>query len=62
MNLYNIQMVSKLTGISIHTLRAWEKRYQAVVPERDSSGRRTYNDSELEKLKILGKSVHLEEA
>ena len=25
MNQYNIQMVSKLTGISIHTLRAWEK-------------------------------------
>ena len=33
MNSYNIQMVSKLTGISIHTLRAWEKRYQAVVPK-----------------------------
>jgi MerR family transcriptional regulator, light-induced transcriptional regulator len=59
MNLYNIQMVSKLTGISIHTLRAWEKRYQAVVPERDSSGRRTYNDGELDKLKMLGKICSL---
>ena len=48
-------MVSKLTGISIHTLRAWEKRYKAVVPDRDGSGRRAYNDDELEKLKLLGK-------
>ncbi|MAW06965.1 MAG: hypothetical protein CME61_01640 [Halobacteriovoraceae bacterium] len=55
MNSYNIQMVSKLTGISIHTLRAWEKRYKAVVPDRDGSGRRAYNDDELEKLKLLGK-------
>ena len=59
MNSYNIQMVSKLTGISIHTLRAWEKRYQAVVPLRDDSGRRAYNDKELEKLKLLGKICSL---
>mgnify|MGYP001072987184 CR=1 FL=1 len=59
MNSYNIQRVSKLTGISIHTLRAWEKRYKAVVPERDSSGRRAYNDQELEKLKMLGKVCSL---
>ena len=59
MNTYNIQMVSKLTGISIHTLRAWEKRYQAVVPLRDDSGRRAYNDKELEKLKLLGKICSL---
>ncbi len=52
-------MVSKLTGISIHTLRAWEKRYQAVVPMRDDSGRRAYNDKELEKLKLLGKICSL---
>ena len=57
MNSYNIQMVSKLTGISIHT-RA-EKRYQAVVPLRDDSGRRAYNDIELEKLKLLGKICSL---
>ena len=59
MNSYNIQMVSKLTGISIHTLRAWEKRYQAVVPSRDDSGRRSYNDEELDKLKLLGKICSL---
>ena len=52
-------MVSKLTGISIHTLRAWEKRYKAVVPDRDPSGRRAYNDQELEKLKMLGKVCSL---
>ena len=59
MNQYNIQMVSKLTGISIHTLRAWEKRYKTVVPDRDASGRRVYNDKELEKLKLLSKICSL---
>ena len=33
--LYPIRAVSKQTGISIDTLRAWEKRYQVVAPQRD---------------------------
>ena len=36
------------------------KRYQAVVPERIQVGD-AYNDSELDKLKILGKFALLEE-
>ena len=28
---YGIGEVSKLTGLSVHNLRAWEKRYGAVV-------------------------------
>ncbi len=52
---YNIQVASNLTGLSIHTLRAWEKRYKAVVPFRTESGRRLYSDEEIEKLKYLSK-------
>lgn len=53
MNKYNIQLTSKLTGVSIHTLRAWEKRYQVVTPERTSTNRRLYSDGDVEKLSLL---------
>ena len=53
MSQYSIQVVSNITGIGVHTLRAWEKRYKAVVPERSENGRRMYKDSDVEKLKLL---------
>ncbi|MGB0455244.1 MAG: MerR family transcriptional regulator [Bacteriovoracaceae bacterium] len=54
---FNIQVASKLTGINPHTIRAWEKRYQAIVPERDSKGRRVYNEQEIERLALLNELV-----
>jgi DNA-binding transcriptional MerR regulator/methanogenic corrinoid protein MtbC1 len=50
---YNINVTSKLTGLSAHTLRAWEKRYQIVTPKRNSSGHRLYSDDEVIMLKRL---------
>jgi MerR family transcriptional regulator, light-induced transcriptional regulator len=50
---YSIQLASKISGVGVHTIRAWEKRYQAVVPDRNSSGRREYNDKDIERLSLL---------
>ena len=50
---YSIQLASKISGVGVHTIRAWEKRYQAVVPERNPSGRREYNDLDVERLSLL---------
>ncbi|MFT6067763.1 MAG: DNA-binding transcriptional MerR regulator [Bacteriovoracaceae bacterium] len=50
---YSIQFVSNITGINPHTIRAWEKRYSAVVPKRNESGRRVYNKEEVERLQML---------
>ncbi|MBY0414608.1 MAG: MerR family transcriptional regulator, partial [Bdellovibrionales bacterium] len=50
---YTIQMASKISGVGVHTIRAWEKRYKALVPERDASGHRTYTKSDVEKLMLL---------
>ncbi len=50
---YSIQVASKLSGVGTHTLRAWEKRYKAVVPKRNPSGRRVYSDEDVEKLSLL---------
>lgn len=53
MSKYPIQVVSKLSGIGVHTLRAWEKRYHLVNPKRNESGRRLYSDEDVEKLRLL---------
>ena len=50
---YTIQMASKISGVGVHTIRAWEKRYKALEPERDASGHRTYSKTDVEKLMLL---------
>ncbi len=46
-------MVARLTGLSTHTLRMWEKRYAAVVPDRTPAGGRLYDDENVERLALL---------
>ncbi|MDO9182962.1 MAG: MerR family transcriptional regulator [Bacteriovorax sp.] len=46
-------MASKISGVGVHTIRAWEKRYKALEPLRDSSGHRTYTKTDVEKLMLL---------
>lgn len=50
---FNVKAITRLTGLNEHTLRAWERRYRAVVPERASSGRRVYSLEDLERLRLL---------
>ena len=40
---YSIAAVSKLTGVSCHALRVWERRYGFPVPHRSASGHRRYS-------------------
>lgn len=54
---YRVGMVSKLTGLSTHTLRMWEKRYAAVVPERTNAGGRLYSDADVDRLRLLHRLV-----
>lgn len=49
---YPIRAVARLTGLSVDTLRAWERRYQAVTPVRGERGR-AYTDSHIARLKQL---------
>ena len=46
-------MASKISGVGVHTIRAWEKRYNALAPNRDTSGHRTYTKTDIEKLMLL---------
>ncbi|MFW7377351.1 MAG: MerR family transcriptional regulator [Oligoflexus sp.] len=51
----SVKTICKLTGINEHTLRAWERRYQIVEPDRLENGRRVYSLEDLEKLKLVNK-------
>jgi len=53
---YPIRAVSKLTGVSVDTLRAWERRYGVVAPERDERGR-LYSETDLDRLRALRQAV-----
>lgn len=53
---YPIRAVARLTGISPETLRAWERRYQAVVPERTGRGRQ-YGPAQIARLGRLNRLV-----
>ncbi len=50
---YKIGAVSKITGIGTETLRAWERRYNAISPKRSDSGDRVYDNDDLSKLFLL---------
>ena len=53
---YPIRAVSRLTGIEVDTLRAWERRYHAVTPTRTARGR-AYTDDDIRRLILLRAAV-----
>ena len=50
---YSIRLVSKLTGLSADTVRAWERRYQAVTPARTEGNTRRYSAHDVRRLRLL---------
>jgi DNA-binding transcriptional MerR regulator len=51
--MFTIKAVSQATGLSIETLRAWERRYGIVAPDRDPNGRRSYRPEDVIRLRKL---------
>jgi len=56
---FPIKVVSQMTGLSVHVIRAWEKRYHVVEPDRTDTNRRLYSEEEIEKLRLLNDASHL---
>lgn len=48
-----IQLASKLSGLSQHVIRIWERRYSALSPSRTCTNRRMYCDEAVKRLKLL---------
>jgi DNA-binding transcriptional MerR regulator len=49
--LYNIGVVSRMTGVSMATLRAWERRYDFPESERTAGGHRLYSEKDVLRLR-----------
>ncbi len=50
---YNLKAVIHETGLTPATLRAWERRYNLLKPQRSAGGHRLYTQNEIEMLKWL---------
>jgi methanogenic corrinoid protein MtbC1 len=54
---HSIQIVANRTGLTPDVIRAWERRYEAVRPERSETRRRFYTDDDVERLKLLRRAT-----
>ncbi len=57
-DVFPIRAVSQRTGLPLDTLRAWERRYSAVVPEQGDRGR-MYSEQQVQRLMLLRDVVAL---
>ena len=53
----SIGELSQMTGIGVHTLRVWEKRYGAPHSQRLPSGHRRYPKEEVPRLKAIASAL-----
>ena len=56
--MYTIKRAAELTGISVATLRAWERRYGVVSPRRFDGGYRLYGPEDVRALAIMNSLVN----
>lgn len=50
MKRFSIRELEWLSGIKAHTIRIWEKRYQAFLPQRSSGQTRSYSLADVQRL------------
>lgn len=55
--LYNIGVVARMTGVSMATLRAWERRYGFPDSERTSGGHRLYSERDVMRLRWVKERI-----
>lgn len=58
-SLLTIGELSRRTGITTHTLRVWEKRYDSPKSIRLPSGHRRYLPQEIERLRAVARTIKL---
>lgn len=52
-----IRVVSRRTGLKPDRIRAWERRYGAICPDRTETGRRLYSDNDIDRLVLLERLI-----
>jgi DNA-binding transcriptional MerR regulator len=51
--IYSIGAVARMLGVSAQTLRAWEDRYQQIVPARSDGGQRLFSRDQVDQLSFI---------
>jgi DNA-binding transcriptional MerR regulator/methylmalonyl-CoA mutase cobalamin-binding subunit len=51
--MHTVKRAAELTGVAPDTLRAWERRYGVVEPQRSEGGYRLYDDQALRRLAAM---------
>lgn len=51
--IYRIGVVARRVGVSVHTLRVWERRYGFPEPTRNEKGERIYSELQLRRLQRI---------
>ncbi len=54
---HTIKTVSERTGLSPHLIRAWERRYETIQPERTDGNQRLYCEEDIERLILLKRAT-----
>lgn len=54
---FSIQAAAERTGLTPHVIRAWERRYRAIEPERSAGHHRLYSEADIERLAMLSRAV-----
>ncbi len=55
--LYPMRLVTRLTGLNADTIRAWERRYGAVTPDRSAGNTRRFSPEDVRRLTLLHEAV-----
>ena len=58
--MYTIKQAAARSGLSVSTVRAWERRYGVVQPKRTASGYRLYDDEAMDRLMAMRHLVEIE--
>ncbi len=59
---FAIGTVAGLTGLDVHTIRAWERRHRAISPRRTETGHRRYGEDQIQRLRLLRAATELGES
>jgi len=55
--IYSIGAVARMLGVQAQTLRAWEERYQQIVPARSGGGQRLYSRDQVDQLSFVRNQI-----
>jgi len=56
---YPMRFVTEQTGLTAATIRAWERRYGAIAPDRSSGSHRLFSAHDVQRLRRLARATEL---